>query len=218
MAQDFQIGDYQPAPYREWQSPPAAVRESYKIGWANEAVQEGLAWLKSQRGYGDFRKSLDIIAGRDTVRTAAAYRSSLNTNRLKSNVRAVIGVLAKLKPMWGYDSDNKSYKERANMMNKTTRAWYLENMVDRSIRSSLQYAAATCSGWAHPIYKRAMAGTGTGELIIESYGSPSVLPNQLPANGNFQEAYCVTILKELPVYMAHGMFPRFQDRLNPSSS
>ena len=218
MAADFQIGDYTPAAYREWQVPPAATRESYRIGWANEACEEGLAWLKSQRGYSDFRRSLDIFAGKDTNRTAASYRSSLNTNRLKSNARAVVGVLAKLKPMWGYHSDNQTYKDRAEMMNKVTRAWYLESMADRRIREALQYAAATCSGWAHPIYKRAMYGTGPGDLIIETYGAPSVLPNQLPSNGNWQEAYVCTILKEVPVAMAHGMFPRYQDRLRPSSA
>ena len=218
MANDFQIGDYTPKEYREWQVPPAAVRDSYKIGWANEATEEGLAWLKSQRGYSDFRKALDVFAGKDSIRTSAAYRSGLNTNRLKSNARTVVGALAKLKPMWGYHSDNATFKDRAEMFNKVTRAWYLESMADRRIREALQYGAATCRGWAHPIYKRAMYGTGQGDLIIETYGSPSVLPNQLPANGNWQEAYACQILKELPVAMAHGMFPRYQDKLRPSSS
>ena len=50
------------------------------------------------------------------------------------------------------------------------------------------------------------------------FGAPSVLPVQLPSNGDFQKAYAVTILDEWPVYMAHGAFPTKQDVLRPSSS
>jgi hypothetical protein len=51
-----------------------------------------------------------------------------------------------------------------------------------------------------------------------SYGAPCVLPTQLPSSGDFQQAYAVTILDELPIYMAHGMFPLYQHLLRPTSS
>lgn len=38
-------------PGLEWQCPPQALSEDRKIGWLNEAAEEGLAWIKSQRGY-----------------------------------------------------------------------------------------------------------------------------------------------------------------------
>lgn len=209
----------QTSPVMEWQVPPAAVPEDRIIGWANEAVEQGQAWLKSQRGHTDFRKALDTIAGRDTSgRPPADYRSHLNTNRLKRNVREVVGTLAKLRPMWGYHSDNKAYKPQAQMFNLTSKAWYLESFADRAIRQALQYAAATCRGWVHPVYRRDMYGTGHGDIRLLTYGSPSVLPVQLPADGDWQSAYAVTILDEIPVAMAHGMFPAFQHRIRPSAS
>lgn len=203
----------------EWQVPPAAVPESRKIGWLNETIEEGQAWLRAQRGYSDYRKALDVFAGKDTnTRPIAAYRSHLNPNRLKRNVKEVVGTLAKLRPMWGYHSDNSAYSSAAAMFNKVSRAWYLEAMADRSVREALQYSAGGGRGWCRPIYRREMAGTGKGDIVLLSYGAECVLPIQLPASGNWQAAYAVSYLDELPVYMAHGMFPNFQDRLRPTAS
>jgi hypothetical protein len=214
------MADDQTTPsYREWQVPAEATEESKRLGWLNEAVEEGQAWVKSQRGARDFHKALDTISGADTATSPGAdYRSKLSPNRLKRNMREVIGALAKLRPMWGYHSDNSAFKDQAQMMNNVTRAWYLESFADRAVKSALQWAAATCRGWIRPVYRRDMYGTGRGDIKLLTYGSPSVLPVQLPSSNDWQSAYTVTFLDEMPVAMAHGMFPTFQARLRPTSS
>ena len=205
--------------YKEWQIPPAAAAEDRKIGWLNEAVEEGQAWIKNQRGYGDWKRALDVIAGKDTsADSAASYRSKVNPNRLKRNTREIIGTLSKLRPMWGYNSSNKAFKSQAEMMNRVTKYLYLENFYDIAIKDALKFAAATCRGWIRPIYRRDMYGTGKGNIHLLAYGSPCVLPVQLPSNNDWQSAYAVTILDEMPVAMAHGMFPLFQDKIRPSAS
>lgn len=204
--------------YKQWQVPPSVVADDSKLGFLNESVEDGMTWLKSQRGYGDFKKALATLSGRSPTNLTAAYRSQLNPNRLKRDVREVVGTLAKLRPMWGYHSDNKGYKGQAQMFNQVSRAWYLESFADRSIREAIQYASATCRGWVRPVYRRDMYGTGRGDIKLLTYGAPCVLPNQLPASGDWQSAYIVHILDEMPVAMAHGMFPSKQALLNPSSS
>jgi len=202
----------------DWQCPPAAMPEDRIIGWCNEACEQGHAWLKSQRGYPDIPKALDILAGKDVSPLQPSYRSRINTNRLKRNVREICGTLAKLRPFWGYHTDNDAYKDYAEMMNKVTRAWYLSNFADRRIREALAYTAATGRGWAFPQYQRAMGGTGRGDIVIQTYGAPCVLPVQLPANGDWQSSYANVVLDEMPVWMAHAMHPKFQHRLLPKSS
>src|SRR5277367_4618058 len=124
--------------FHEWQCPPAAVAETHRLGWLNEACEEGQSWIKMQRGYKDFKKSLDTISGIDVPGSNAAdYRSKLYPNRLKSNMRVVVGALAKLRPLWGYHSDNKAYGPNAQMMNDVTKAWYLESFADRAVKEAL---------------------------------------------------------------------------------
>jgi hypothetical protein len=203
----------------EWQAPPAAALQTRILGWCDEATQQGQAWFKSQRPSMDIHRALDVIAGRDTgYTTTAAYRSRLNPNPLKKNCRQVVGALAKLRPLWGYHSDNKAYTDQAEMMNKVTRAWYLESFADRKIKEALQYAAATGLGWTVPTYRRKLFGQGPGELTILTYGSPCILPVQMPANGDWQSCYVVTILDEMPVAMAHAMWPEKQQVLQPKSA
>lgn len=202
----------------EWQIPPQASDDGRKLSWLQENQQQGESWLRSQRGFSDFRKALDTISGKCDSTDIAEYRSHINTNHLKRNIREIVGTCAKLRPLWGYNSDNTAFKEQADMMNKVTKAWYLEAFADLSIKEALQYAAATCKGWIRPVYRRDMAGTGRGDIKLMSYGAPCVLPTQLPSSGDFQQAYAVTILDEMPIYMAHGMFPKYQQQLRPTSS
>lgn len=205
--------------WRSWQVPPAATAESAKLGWLNEAVEEGEAWMRNQRGYTDFRKALDVLSGKtESPLTLAEYRSKIGSNGLKRDIREVVGALANIRPWAGYHSDNKTFAANATMMNKVTRAIYLEQYFDRSLKEALQYAAATCTGWVRPLYRRGMAGTGKGQIRLMTYGAPCVLPVQLPSNNDWQEAYSVTLLDEVPIYMAHAMFPDHQDKLMPTSS
>lgn len=217
MAVSF-TSDYTPPSGMEWQAPPQISSESYRVGWCNELIEEGNAWLRSQRGSTDFNRALDTIAGKDTLLTSASYRSHIDPNRLKRNIRVIISALSKLRPMWGYYSENKAFSKSAGMLNNVIKAWYLRTMVDRSVKEALAWCAATNRGWMRPMYTRKMYGQGRGDIYIKTYGQPSVLPSQLPADNNWQEAYTVTFLDDTPVAKAHGMFPAFQHLLKPSRS
>lgn len=202
----------------EWQVPPEKVREDTCLGWVNEATQEGQLWHSTQRGTKDIGKALAIIAGIPDLANLADYRSHLNTNRLKRNVREMVGALANIRPIWGFSSDNSAFAMNALMMNKTTASIYQERFFDRAIKESLQFAAVTCTGWLNPVYRRDLGNCNKGDTYLDAYGSPSILPVQLPASGNFQNAYAVTLMKEVPIYEAHAMFPKHQDQLRPTSS
>lgn len=203
--------------YHEWQVPPWSATESRKLGWINEACQEGENWNKSQRNYDDRLKGLDIISGNYSERELLEYRSTLTGNRLKTNIQVAVAGLSAIRP-WGGFQAKESYKDFALMLNNTTRALYLANFWDQDVKSCLQWAAATATGWMRPVYRRSMAGTGKGDIHLDTYGAPSVLPIQMPENGDFQRAYAVTLLDEKPIWEAHGMFRDFQDRLKPTSS
>lgn len=207
-----------PDKFQEWQCPAQAANEERRLGWVNEATEEGQNWLKSQRGYDDFQRAMDVLAGRPDPLESVRYRSKVNSFRLKKNIREVVECLANIRPLWGYHSENPAFAEHAGMMNKVSRALYLEQFFDRSLKEALQYAAATCTGWVRPVYRRNQAGKGKGNIQLLTYGSPCVIPVQMPSSNDWQEAYAVTLLDEMPIFMAHSYFPDFQDRLTPTHS
>jgi len=203
--------------FKEWQCPPQSSADSYKIGWLNEQAEDGQAWVKSQRGYSDWHKAFEVIAGRNDLTDIPKYRSKISTARLKRNIKQVRGAVTNIRPIWGFSSQNPAFAQRAMMMNKVVTAVYQQQFLDKAVKGAFDWAAATNTGWFHPVYRRDMAGRGKGNLYIDTFGQPCILPTQLPSSGDFQNAYAVTLLDELPIYMAHGLFPRFQNQLHPTT-
>jgi hypothetical protein len=195
---------------REWQAPPAEAPEGKKLGWINEANEQGSAWVENQRGFRDWNAALDLLSGDGDPKSG-----KLSGRRLKTNIRTAISGLSNIRPLWGGHAA-EAYASYAAALNKTCWSLYLEGSWDQDIKSALTWAAGTCSGYLRPVYRRNMQGAGNIE--IDSFGQPSVLPVQITRDGDFQKAYIVTLLEEVPIYEAHWRFRRFQDRLKPTSS
>lgn len=203
--------------WQSWQAPPATAPEKDRLSWINEACQEGALWHKTQRGFDDWLKSLDILSGRCDEKQLLEYRSNLTANRLKTNISVAIAGLAAIRPWGGFQASNP-YDGYALAMNTTLRALYLSRFWDRRIKEVLQWAGAVSTGFIRPVYRRGMAGHGHGNIELDTFGMPSVLPVQMPSNGDYNRAYCVTLMDEKPIWEAHGMFPDYQDRLQPTNS
>lgn len=204
--------------YRQWQCPVAEASEGQKLGWLTESTQEGQNWQKSQRGYKDWVKGLDILSGgSENDVNIPPYRSRISGHRLKTNIKVMAAGLSNIKPMWGFHGTQR-LASHLTIMNRTSRAIFLEGRWDQAFRDVIAYSLATGLGWAHPVYRRAQMGRGKGSICIDAFGAPCVLPNQLPSNGDWQEAYIVHLMDEMPIYMAHAQWPDFQDRIHPTTS
>src|SRR5439155_19560069 len=104
---------------RDWQSRPFTASATERLGWLNEQISEGETWVQYQSAYKDIPRGIDIIQGRsDELSSAPTYRSSINTSRLKRDLREIIATLCNIRPFWGYTSDNRAYRPVAGMMNK----------------------------------------------------------------------------------------------------
>lgn len=203
--------------YREWQVPPSDATEDRIIGWVNEGNQEGANWHRVQRGFDDWVKALEIFAGTYNERELLQYRSMFTGNRLKTNIRVTVSGLSALRPWSGYQAHG-IFEKHALFMNQTTRALYLANFWGLSIKEATEWASVCGTGFVRPVYRRGMAGQGHGKICFDTCGMPSVLPVQMPADGDYNRAYAVTYMDEKPIWEAHGMFPDYQDRLKPTSS
>ena len=204
--------------WREWQVPPQAASENYKLGWLNEQAEDGISWNKSQRGWHDHHKAFEILAGKIDLSKIPLYRSGISTARLKRNIRQVRGAVTNIRPISGFSSSNPAFSQNALMMNEVLTAIYQQQFLDLSLKSAFDWAAATNTGWIHPVFRRNFTGDTNGSFQLDTYGMPCVLPTQLPSSGDFQKAYAITLLDEVPIYMAHGIWPDFANRLHPTTS
>jgi hypothetical protein len=209
---------------RSWQAPQSdvlardPVSSSYKLGWLDEICKDGQYWNESKPGFRDWERSRDILNGIEPKRSAGldGFRTYASGRRLRTNTRTAIEGLANIRPMWGFHS--KEFEQIATMYNKTSRALFLEGNWGEDIKDWIWWSAATNAGFMRPVFRRSMAGMGKGKIQLFTYGMPCVLPFQIPANGNYQEAYAVTLMDEIPIFEAHSRWPLYQDQLKPTKS
>lgn len=197
-----------------WQAPNFEASDTVKLGFVKRCIESGIKWNQEQCSSDDLTRALDILSGKSGCALSGKW-AQITTGDLKRDIREIIETLANIRPIWGYQTDNDAFKEEALMMNKVTKAVYLESFVDRALRDALQYGAVTGGGFLAPMYSRDKFGSGEGEFVFTALGQPDVLPVQLPRSRNYQKAYVVTLAIPMGVAEAHARFPLFQSKLKP---
>lgn len=200
--------------YTQYRIPPREAADTDILGWLKEGVQDSAAYLAQQRPAEDLKIAFDIISGKDSDRVPAG-QSDVRSNRMKRQAREIVGTLADLNPLWQYGTDNSEYTPQGIVLNKCAMAWWHNTHAARGIRSALQYAVVAGTGWILPTYKRDYWTVGRGDIVLDTGGPMSVLPIQIPENGDYQRAYSVTIRHEMPIAMAHATYPLLQNLIVP---
>ena len=195
-----------------YKAPSRLIAESRKLGWINEAIEQGTSFIRSSRAAVDMKLAVDIISG-DSDEKIPKGRSTLQFNKVKRMIREIVAVSSQLRAVEGFRTDNNELEKSAYVLNKLWTGWFDNTFVDRSIRQAKQWAAATGTGWLSPVWKNDYWVTGRGDIGLEAYGAGQVLPVQMPQNGDIQNAYAVTIHSEMPLAMAHALFPSYQDKI-----
>lgn len=198
----------------DWRVPSKDALATDKLGWLREAVQDGRSFLRSQRPYLDCDKAIDEIAGLRQDKLSKKL-SKLWINRPKREVAEVIATLSNLRPSWNYQTDNNEWHEQASKLTKLKDAWWYNTFADMEIANVLAWAAVQGTGYASPWWDSNFHAQGRGDIAIADYGPESLLPIQIPRDGDWQKAYAVVIAEEVPVHLAHRMYPAFADKIKP---
>lgn len=196
--------------------PHRTADDDHKRGWLREALEDGEAYLKSQRSWRDIDKAIDILSGAGADKLPKGM-SRVFLNMVKRDVREAVATLANMRPIWAYKTDNSEFQNLATILNKMLNAWYHQTFADRSIRQALQYAAV-CKGWLSPSWQSDFWVTGRGDIKLKVYGPNKVVPFQIGSDHDIQRAYVVTIKDEVPYALALAKYPTQIDKFMPTRS
>jgi len=191
-----------------WAAPPFESRPDVIFGWVEEQIQEGEGFLEGQQCYKDFASNLRVFNA--TFKDDGA-KSKLVTNELKYDIRKFCETLAQVREIAGYGSDHPAFKKIAEMLDKVSKAVYLESDFPFQILKVLQYASVMGIGYLWPKVRADEYGYGERKMEFDALGLLDVVPVQIPPrSNNVQDAYAVTVYDYMPVAEAHGRFPLFQ--------
>jgi len=203
--------------YSQYIVPHRSAKDDAKVGWLKETVQDAEVYLKSQRNYRDIDKSIDILSGHGNDRLPKGM-STVHLNMVGRDFKEAVAVLANMRPMWGYKTDNSEFRDLATILDKMLLSWYLNTFADRSIRQAIQYAMGATKGWICPQWKSDFWVTGRGDIKLNVKGPRDVLPFQIGSDHDIQAAYAVTIRDEVPFAKAIATYPTKLDILSPTRS
>lgn len=200
--------------HKDYRIPVREAKDDVKLGWIRSAVEEGSNFLKGQIGWEDIDRGMDIIAGADEE-TVPSTLSGVYSNRLKRQIREVVATMSNLRPLIGFTSDNEKFLAQANANSKLMMGWWQGTFADRDIRSCMQWACGSGTGYVSPIWEPDFWVMGRGDVKLYSYGARDILPIQIGRDHDIQKAYAIIIQTELPIARAHAIWPEYADKLRP---
>lgn len=180
------------------------------LHWAELAIEESDAFLKSQDGYEKFDEALDAINGEMSGEPAGNMLAGPTYNFFGKVALDMVSAQTDIKPFWDYRTFNPRFQAQAQLANKLAQAWWGGRHVTLRFSDVIKYALPMGSGYAHMLYNPANTGFGGGyqggdmELLPED--PRDVLPIRPGSFLSIQEAAGVIVRRERPVNWIKGKY------------
>jgi hypothetical protein len=197
-------------PTTNYEIPRHGTGSDVLLAFLLEQISEGEAWLAAQRPAVEWDSVLDGI-GPNHSNAAVEGLSNVGYDKVGRNARDIVSSLSdfrhdgEFKPRW-----DMGLYERAHILTKLDRNWYVETNAYDKHRANLQYAVALGTGYLYEIFDRE-----DQEITMTAVPPQNVTFVQLPADHNIQKAYMVIIKEEVPINLARRRYHFHRDALVP---
>jgi hypothetical protein len=191
---------------------PTAENEADRLAWLRNTKAQSYAWLQTQPSYKDFNTAIQALVGDDNEMIPDEL-STIRSGELRRCTRELVAALSNLRVGASFKSDVKALYNRANVLNQLYRAWWFMTKPVKTVRGALQMAAALGSGFIQQEWDPDYHRPGRGDVRTSVKGPHQVLPVQLPADFDYQRAYAVHLVEEMPIAMAHRKFWAYANKI-----
>jgi hypothetical protein len=190
-------------------APSDAPREDEKrhhdavLKWAEQALNEGEAFLKSQVGYSDFDTTVNMIMGDDKSGDARpSILSSLTTNQFGKIALDLKSAELDIKPFFDFKTSNPSYEQQSVMAQKLAKAWWTRRHIPMRLNDVLSYANAMGTGPTHHFWD-----TRIEDQNISAEDPRDLIPIRPGSFQSYQECFGLILRKERSVNYIKAMYP-----------
>ncbi len=191
---------------------PGHDQLSRLLGWANEAIEEGEAFLRAQPGFDKIDKSIRRVMS-DIPELVPTALSRVSSNRFAHIYLSLSASLTDIKPFVEYKTENKDFEKQASMANKRIRSWWLDRQIDMRFLDVMKWSLVGASGYGHLVYNHEFDDM---DLLAED--PRDVLPIRPASNMTMQDCFAVLIRRERTVNWATGIYPHAEGKIKPDRS
>lgn len=208
-------------PQRGYQIPRWGTSNATLSGYLREAVQEGNAWLSTQKPAGEYEKLIDRISGPDTGADLSG-QSNVRYEETARLAREIVASLTSFSHVGEYKpvvSKAEHAYQQAGALTKLDHAWFhLEQTYDAH-RTLAQLAVTLGTAYGWQTWDPHFYGEYKGDVRLQALAPQHVTFVQLPGDHDVQRAYITLIREELPITLAKRIYRRtnaaFADALLP---
>jgi hypothetical protein len=192
---------------REYIAPRWGSSNDRLAGYFREAVQEGAAWLSTQRPAADWEAIIERFGG--SVTGDLAGSSNVSYPKMERLARELVAALSsfshvgEVKPA----ATQKLYSQ-AGILTKLDHHWFHLAQTYESVRKLLQYAIALGTAYAWQTWDPHFYGEYKGDIRLTALPPQNVTFVQLPGDHDIQRAYVTLIREELPITLAQRIYRR----------
>ncbi len=192
------------------------------LGWLNEAVQEGEAWLQHQapaRTWESVRQRLSETTPPDSP----SGMSNTGYNKTNRVARELVASLANFRHEGEFAATwNRELYGQAHTLTKLDHHWYKAARANEAHRAAIQYAITEGTGYLLEEWDKHFWGPGRGDIRLTAFDPGDITFIQLPKDTDIQRAYVVLIRYELPLNLAKAIYAptnrAFAEALTPDRS
>lgn len=154
---------------------PAATPYDIEIlKWVQQTVAEGVTLLKQDPNYSNVDMFIAYIMGEQISKRHSSL-SSMCDNHLKKIVVDGTAALTDIHPLFGYQTFNKNFESQVVILDKITRAWWVNSFCDLRLADVVRYAQVCGTGYCEVNWEASLAG-GKGDMVLTALDPRDVFP------------------------------------------
>jgi hypothetical protein len=122
------------------------------LGFLNDAIQEGEAFLKAQKGYSRIEESINAIMNvREAPKNASLTHTK--TNRIAKVAEDLTALLTDVRPFWEYKTAPGSpFEQSATNLGRISDHWYKNRQIDLRFADAIRYWGVSGTGYTNQFW------------------------------------------------------------------
>lgn len=187
---------------------PAQEHERELLKWMQSAIEEGEAFLRSQKGYDKIQSTIDGIMGDSQDSARPGSLSQLNLNYFGKTALDLKAAETDIKPFFNFATKNARFDQQAQMAQKLAQTWWTRRIINMRLADIIAYANAAGTGYAHHVWDPEV-----GDQMILPEDPRDVIPIRPSSFLSIQESFGVLIRRERTVNYVKARYPWAASRI-----
>lgn len=193
---------------------PLDTWEKGVLGWLEECLDEGEAFLKAQPGFDRISQSIDAIMGKQRD-LRPTQLSSTTLNQFGKCAGDLAALMTDIRPFWEYRTSNPRYSQHQANLGKLATHWWLYRHQDMRLMEVIKYCLVGASSYAHIDWNPDLPGDGDLEMIAED--PRDVIPIRPNGNESIQNGLGVMVRRSRTVNYLKRRYPSKASLISPDA-